>query len=288
MVLRERTSELHNIFETIKQQNPGLTSSPPPTKLRPSISTKEMREFNQCAQHVSARLAYTSDSLTKISKLMQTQTVFDDRSQEIGKMISLVQYDVSELMDQLKTLAELQAAIRGATKQCGKHNDAVVQALRIKLLATTTSFKTLINARSDEVNKTRKRRSIYESSKAITADEVEDVGGTDQRQDLSRQVVMQNADNLYAAERRQQIIDIEVSIRELGSMFTELQNLVHQQDELLQRIDENVDQADVNVNAGLTELMTYLKTISSGRGLMLKLLGILFVALLFFGFIVVR
>jgi len=57
-------------------------------------------------------------------------------------------------------------------------------------------------------------------------------------------------------------------------MFSQLATMVKEQDELVHRIDANVDDAEMNVEAAHTELLKYFKNISSNRWLMLKVFGI--------------
>jgi syntaxin 5 len=57
---------------------------------------------------------------------------------------------------------------------------------------------------------------------------------------------------------------------------------VHEQGEMAMRIDENVDDALVNVESGQAQLLKYLNTISSNRWLIMKVFFVLVLFLLFF------
>jgi syntaxin 5 len=58
--------------------------------------------------------------------------------------------------------------------------------------------------------------------------------------------------------------------------------MVHEQGEMAVRIDENVDETLTQVEAGQAQLLKYLNTISSNRWLLLKVFGIIMLALIFF------
>lgn len=57
---------------------------------------------------------------------------------------------------------------------------------------------------------------------------------------------------------------------------------VHEQGEMAMRIDENVEDALGNVDAGQAQLLRYLNTISSNRWLILKVFFVLMLFLVFF------
>lgn len=89
---------------------------------------------------------------------------------------------------------------------------------------------------------------------------------------------------------------IEGSIHELGQIFSQLASLVSEQGEMITRlvfcrfhikvlyfrIDSNVDDATVNIDAAHTELVRYFANISRNRWLIIKVLGTLMVFFVIF------
>jgi len=75
--------------------------------------------------------------------------------------------------------------------------------------------------------------------------------------------------------------DIERTIVELGGIFQQLATMVKEQEEVVHRIDGNIEDAEMNVEAAHTELLKYFKSVTSNRWLMIKVF-----ALLIFFFIV--
>lgn len=75
---------------------------------------------------------------------------------------------------------------------------------------------------------------------------------------------------------------VESTIVELGSIFQQLAHMVHEQGEMAQRIDENVEDTLANVDAGQTQLLKYLNAISSNRFLAMKVFAVLLFFLIFF------
>lgn len=75
---------------------------------------------------------------------------------------------------------------------------------------------------------------------------------------------------------------MQTTIVELGTIFNKLSEMVAQQGELAIRIDENVDDTLANVTSAQAQLVKYWNSISTNRWLVLKVLGVLFIFLIFF------
>lgn len=86
----------------------------------------------------------------------------------------------------------------------------------------------------------------------------------------------------YSSSRAEALHNVETTIVELGSIFTQLAEMVAAQGEMTQRIDENIDETLGNVDNAKQQLMKYLNNISSNRWLMMKVFMILMVFLVLF------
>ncbi|KAF5742944.1 syntaxin-32 [Tripterygium wilfordii] len=104
-----------------------------------------------------------------------------------------------------------------------------------------------------------------------------------QRQQQQQMVPLQDS---YMQSRAEALHNVESTIHELGSIFTQLATMVSQQGELAIRIDENMDDTLANVEGAQSQLARYLTSISSNRWLMIKIFGVLIVFLMFFLFFV--
>ncbi|CAH8593527.1 unnamed protein product [Heterobilharzia americana] len=101
---------------------------------------------------------------------------------------------------------------------------------------------------------------------------------------LAQKYVSSDQTDSYLASRADTMRSIEHTIVELGQIFQQLATMVQEQDESIRRIDANVDEAAVSVEAGHSELMRYFRSISSSRWLMIK---VFFVLIVFFVIFVV-
>lgn len=96
--------------------------------------------------------------------------------------------------------------------------------------------------------------------------------------DQSRQLLlMEEQGNQYLQERSSAVETIESTINEVGNLFQQLASMVSEQGEQIQRIDQDVDDINLNISGAQRELLKYYAHISSNRWLFLKIFGVLLV-----------
>ena len=98
--------------------------------------------------------------------------------------------------------------------------------------------------------------------------------------------------NDYLHERAQAVQDLEAHMTDLGSIFERLSTMITEQGEMIDRLDDNLDAAEVNVNMGYQEIVKYgqnvyemdkdLMSSFSNRSLIMKLFGVLIFFIIFF------
>jgi syntaxin 5 len=103
-----------------------------------------------------------------------------------------------------------------------------------------------------------------------------------QQQHAQQQLMFAAPQDSYLSSRQEALQQVESTIVELGGIFQQLAHMVHEQGEMAVRVDENVEDALANVNAGQAQLLRYLATISSNRWLMLKAFAVIVFTMLFF------
>ena len=87
----------------------------------------------------------------------------------------------------------------------------------------------------------------------------------------------------YNQDRLNAVHSVETSIRDLANIFGELNTMVMEQGETIRRIDENVEETVMHVDAGHSELLKYWGAVSSNRGLVMKIFAILILFIIIFG-----
>lgn len=94
----------------------------------------------------------------------------------------------------------------------------------------------------------------------------------DQTQQL---LMMEDQNQQYLQQRHSAVETIESTINEVGNLFQQLATMVSEQGETIQRIDQNVEDIDMNIGGAQRELLKYYAHISSNRWLFLKIFGVL-------------
>ena len=88
----------------------------------------------------------------------------------------------------------------------------------------------------------------------------------------------------YYRLRADAVRQIEQSMVQLQGIYTQLAGMVQEQDELLDTIDHNIDDAVLHVDAAHGVLERQLARVSRNRWLIMKILAVLFVTVIIFFF----
>ena len=86
----------------------------------------------------------------------------------------------------------------------------------------------------------------------------------------------------YLQNRADAMSTVESHIVELGTVFNKLAGLVHEHREMVQRVEDNVDDANATIFQSMSVLTDTLENLRSNRALALKLFSILVVFIVFF------
>lgn len=97
-----------------------------------------------------------------------------------------------------------------------------------------------------------------------------------QRQQQQQLLIYEDQSQQYLEDRANTMQSIESTIVELGTIFNQLATMVQQQDEMITRIDSNVMDTALNVEAAHESLLRYFASVSNNRWLILKVFGVLF------------
>lgn len=139
------------------------------------------------------------------------------------------------------------------------------------------------------------RNSPSPSSGATNGSFMIDMGGDDgaasaaapssassQMQQQMQQLALIDETDSYIQERSDAMQNIESTVVELGQIFTQLATMVKEQEEMIQRIDANVADTELNVEAAHGEILKYFQSVTSNRWLMIKVFLVLIVFFIIF------
>lgn len=206
------------------------------------------------------------------------------------------------------SISDLQATVKAGKRKHGKeegeHSENVVVLLQGKLAEVSMGFKDVLEVRTKNIQASRSRTEQFVASASSAASNDRsslrsdsplylnttqpskpsndlltlDLGGRlDQQQQQQQMLLEQN--NTYIDQRGAAIEAIESTIHELGSIFSQLANMVAEQRDTVQRIDANTEDVVTNVGGAQRELFKYYGRVSSNRWLMIRMFGVIIVRL---------
>ena len=89
-------------------------------------------------------------------------------------------------------------------------------------------------------------------------------------------------DQDYLRQRADAMSQVESNIVELGTIFNKLAVMVNEHRDMVQRVEDNVEDANSNLNLSLATLTDTLQNLQTNRALMMKVLGIVVLFIMMF------
>ncbi|CAH1792879.1 unnamed protein product [Owenia fusiformis] len=266
---------------------------------------RQRSQFTQLAKRIGQDIAKTFAKLEKLTYLAKKKSLFDDRPVEIQELTYIIKQDIGSLNKQIAQLSEF---VRSQKYNSGKHvqthSNTVVFALQSKLASMSNDFKSVLELRTENLKHQKARRDEFsESSNApvttmpptalqgyngsvLLQDEAQSKGEISidmmEKDKYQQQLQLIEQQDTYIQSRAETMQNIESTIVELGSIFQQLAHMVHEQEDMVQRIDANVEDTQMNVEAAHGELLKYFQKVTSNRWLMIKIFGVLIVFFIIF------
>uniref|UniRef100_A0A673ARB5 Syntaxin-5 n=1 Tax=Sphaeramia orbicularis TaxID=375764 RepID=A0A673ARB5_9TELE len=261
-------------------------------------------EFQSACKSLQGRQVYLSNTFAKLEKLTilaKRKSLFDDKAVEIEELTYIIKQDINSLN---KQIAQLQDLVRSRGAPGGRHiqthSNTIVVSLQSKLASMSNDFKSVLEVRTENLKQQRSRReqfsqppvassplmaNNFSESSVLMQDESRSLGDVaidmdSQTNPLQLQLI--DEQDSYIQSRADTMQNIESTIVELGSIFQQLAHMVKEQEETIQRIDANVEDTQLNVEAAHTEILKYFQSVSSNRWLMIKIFLVLIVFFIVF------
>eukprot|EP00037_Helgoeca_nana_P037675 m.17060 g.17060 ORF g.17060 m.17060 type:complete len:302 (-) comp9200_c0_seq1:24-929(-) len=290
----DRTADFKLALQTQRSRQRSMSQPPPkPKRERSAFSL----QFSDVSRRIYREICQTEEKLEKLQMLVAgTGGLYGDSPEEIEQLIYYIKQDIGRLNRanmQLKGLVNGQVSGRRKTHEQA-HSVTVVVSLQNKLASMSETFKSTLEARTNTLQKAKKRREEFagwsDAAPVLTSDMPSLLTGAvtglapDTQiniPDQSQVSLLQSRDN-YVQERANAMQNIESTIEEIGGIFQQLATMVAEQGESVERIDREVDLTVQNVEGAHKELQKYFTSISSNRNLMLKIFGVLLAFLIFF------
>lgn len=225
-----------------------------------------------------------------------------------------VKSDITNINDQFRQLSQSGIA-NGLNPSLEEHIKQIIKLLQIRFANSSSNFKDTLQSRSDRMLATKQRREqlgavhskVAEQFQAPRSRVIPDNIQTSpsftvtQHQQESIALQMSSIDDSRSIQEQQKLLgrqsdmtttyhqsrnvaleSIETAIQELGYVFSHLAHLVSIQGETVQRIDTDIEEAQLHVEHGQEELLKYWRYVSNNRWLLIKCFAILIAFLVLF------
>jgi len=266
--------------------------------------TAKPSPFTLLSRQIGRDISNTFNKLEKLAILAKRKSLFNDKPVEIQELTYIIKQDIKNLNQQIANLHQfVNRTDSNTSKNVQTHSHTVVMSLQSKLAHMSKDFKHVLEVRTENMKAQKNRREqfsqgalaetipstdipssslLHRHSTANNADA--DSVSLDMEplmhQNAQDQVLEQNDD--YVKSRATAMESIESTIVELGGIFQQLAHLVSEQEEQIKRIDANVEDTELNVEAAHSELLKYFQSISSNRWLIIKIFFVLIVFFIIF------
>jgi syntaxin 5 len=178
-------------------------------------------------------------------------------------------------------------------------------ALQTRLANMSSNFQQVLEVRTENLKQQKSRRDQFQQAPVTSAlpptrnqnqnsllfsehdDQVSiDMSSPSQpllpRNQQMQQMLLYDDSDQYVQQRAETMQNIESTIVELGGIFQQLAHMVKEQEEMVERIDTNVQDVELNVDAAHAQILKYFQSVSKNRWLMIKIFGVLIFFFIFF------
>mmetsp|Transcript_2487 Transcript_2487/g.4238 ORF Transcript_2487/g.4238 Transcript_2487/m.4238 type:complete len:280 (+) Transcript_2487:136-975(+) len=270
----DRTDEFRQILRSVaaKSGTPGLNLE---------MTPHAQSELNRWSAEIGGEIHNASLKVADLRKMSKQKSIFNDKTNQIQELTYTVKQSIQVLNQKIEAL-EMKTKGSGPNKSYQAHSSALVDALKTRLLQVTKEFKDALEDRTKALEQQDKRRQMYSAG----------VGGFDARrptpagnpEDLeggggARAMSMQQG---YTNSRAEAVQSVQKTIGELAQMFQKMAVMVTAQEEMIQRIDSDLDDTLDNTKKAQDNLLEYFHYISSNRALIIKVFLILIFFVIFF------
>jgi syntaxin 5 len=274
------TDEINNLIFRIKQDLDELNTKCDTAQQFIDSQKSYFSDVNQASQHNLKVVSNLKSDLMATTK--DFKTVLELRS---SKMKDQQQRKV-ELIG--KGLLSPMANISISSSSSSSSSSAVTQYNQQLGMTQRTNNNHNNNNNNNNNMALKALPSPYSQHSALTMKDPyqavdQDQEGSRPQQQEEMQMLLEPINNTHYYDMREQAVsEVEKTIGELGTLFKRLATMIAQQQELVERIDEDVETAVENTENAKNALLKAYESVSSNRGMYLKIGALLAAFILFF------
>lgn len=302
MIADDRTNDFHELCVELGVGSRPLKATSP---VVPS-TVGSQADFHDASSSIAREIYMVSQKLSGLTQLVQKgRSLFNDPASEISALVNEISEDIRRLNSQLQSATQYVSTKKAQlSKDCRVHQENVVGELKSSLVATTKTFKTVVQQRSANVKAQQERKAMFghrpegsrlqqgrprvygptpglprpngiEAGADSTTHKTDSPMQSRQTPMSQQQQLMLIPDQTYYESRANAMTEIEAHVVELGDVFNRLGQLVEDHRELTGRILDNTNSALDNTEAAHERLLSTLDRYTSNRSLTIKITTVL-------------
>ncbi|CAL1275492.1 unnamed protein product, partial [Larinioides sclopetarius] len=235
------------------------------------------------------------------------RSLFSDKPVEIEELTYVIKQDINSLNKQIAQLQESKTRNSSHGKHMNHHSNSIVVSLQCKLANMSSNFRDVLEVRTENLKHEKSRRDKFSGSNGNTTGTLPSAISGETRSVLlsdesansysnqndecainidgnryQQQLQLIDEQDTYIQNRADTMQNIEATIVELGTIFQQLAHMVKEQEEIVARIDSNVEQSEMNIEAAHSEILKYFQSVTSNRWLMIKVFAVLIIFFIIF------
>jgi len=274
----DRTPEFRKVLQEL-----GRKGEAPAIELNEQVPNREQSVLNSVAGELGKEIHQASIRVQDLRKMAKKKDIFNDKTSDIQVLTVSVKEAIQGLNAKIEQL-EHQVTGSGPNRNYQAHSSNMVSTLKARLLEVTKDFKEALEDRTRTMANQDQRRKMYSATQGAAANPFANrqrhnpSANPDDPETGGAQVTAE----IYGNSRAEAVQSVQRTIGELAQMFQKMAVMVTAQEEMIQRIDHDIDDTTDNMNAAQDSLMKYFQHISSNRILIIKVFAILVFFAVFF------
>lgn len=258
----DRTSEFLSLaqrFQDSQKQQQQQRPLERPQGKKIALAIQVSKDLHAVAQHIA-----------ELAKLTRSQSPFDSTHQRGSELAHLIKGEMGRIQ---QVLSDFAAQAKGT-----EHEKSMTQTMRGQLADTSRAYASALKQRTTQLREHAARQVKWGARPPLPVVDLQQP-----QQQLEVTIAMPaSVERSLFVERAEQIRDIEANMAQVQQVYVQLAELADAQREQIQRIDDQVMESAHHAERAHLELLTYLAHVTSNRGLILQLFGVLLLFIILF------
>ena len=224
----------------------------------------------------------TNKIIKQLGRLVNTKHLFDYSDKLVKQLI----YQVNTHLNSIAKMTEIAPQyIKNIKTDNSSHQHIILEYINSKIIHLTTQFQHILVQRTLQIERKQKlighNTLLHNTTSSMhVPDDI--YQSNDYKNYRSQECLIQTSSNYYN-ERVNSCDKIEMDVKELGNMFNQLTTMINVQENLVERVDNDIDNASTTIAYAGEQITQTYESNSNNAALYSKLK--LIVAIFFIGFI---